>query len=809
MLKNYFKTAWRNFKKDKTYALINLIGLAISLASVFLIFAYVQYELSYDKSYSNSNRIYRLVSENNNNDEGEKTVMVPAALAATLKTEFPEIEAITSLQKNSIDFLNEGEPLAVQVINTDSNFFKVFNLPFLSGNAAVALQLQNSIVVSKSTANLFFGANNPIGKDMVFKNYDGKIFSYKVMGVMDDIPANNHFKADAIIANHKGEEKLNWRAYHSAQQYILLNKNATVNQLQNKISSVYNKYDFPKHINIQLQPVHSIHLHSNIPDEPYANSDISYVYIFSFVALLILSIACINYINLTTARSLKRVREVGIRKVLGAERRQLTFQFIGESLLFFLATLPVALLLAKISWPLFTTTINIQADENILLNWKNVISISIISCGTGVLSGLYPSIFLSKLQPVHVLKDWQKSLKINLGIRKSLIVLQFVISAILIISTIVINKQLQLINTMQLGFNKEHLIVLPYQPMENKAVSFKNELLQNKNIKLVSISSWNVGERYGGSSSMDNPADTTKRLNFSFLDTDFDFIKTMQMKIVEGRDFSADYASDKANLDSLLEHFSGKLSETELMNILSSRAIILTENTAEAIGLKKPFTGQVLKLPALQGTVIGVVKDFQGLSLHEKNPSVILRARPVVNGGFIYLRINPTDISATLSFIQDKWKLFFPNSTYNFSFVDERLQKLYTSERRLASLFSLFAVMAVLIACSGLFSLVALTVQQRTKEIGIRKVLGASIPDITALISKDFIKLVCIAIVIASPIAWLMMNKWLEDFAYRINVNLSIFILSTVLLIAITIITVLFQSIKAAMANPVKSLRTE
>ncbi len=807
MYRNYFIIALRNFFKDKTYALINLIGLAVGLASVILIFAYVQYELSYDKNYSNSSRVYRLMGEYNN-DEDQRTVLLPKPLAATFKTEFPEIEATAPLQKNSIDFLHNGESLPVQVINTDSNFFKVFNLPFYSGDAATALTAENSIVISKRTANFFFGATNPTGKDLVVKNYDGKIFSYKVTGIINDIPANNHFKAEAIIADNRDVGKLDWRFYSSVPQYIILNKNTTINQLENKISSVYKKYDFPKFIDIQFQAVQSIHLHSNIPDEPYTNSDISYVYIVSFVALLILSIACVNYINLTTARSLQRVREVGVRKVLGAERWQLTFQFITESLMFFLTTLPVALLIAKISWPLFAKIINIETDKNILFTWRNVIVVFIISSVTGILSGLYPSVFLSKLQPVHILKDWQKSLKINFDIRRSLILLQLVISVVLIISTIVVNKQLQFINTLQLGFNKEHLIVLPYQPMKNKALSFKNELLQNRNIKQVSIANWNIGERYGGSSSMDNPADTTKTLNFSFLFADFDFIKTMQMQIVEGRNFSLNYAVDNVNIDSLSMH-SGKLSSERRMNIMSSESIIVTENTAEAIGLKKPFTGHVLKLPVLQGTMIGVVKEFQGLSLHEKSPLVILKASREVEEGFTYLRINPTNISATLSFLQDKWKQFFPNSTYNFSFVDERIQNLYTSKRRLASLFSLFAVMAILIACSGLFSLVALSVQQRTKEIGIRKVLGATVADITALLSKDFVKLVCIAILIASPLAWLLMNKWLDDFAYRIKINSWIFIFSTVLVIAITIITALFQAIKAAMANPVKSLRTE
>lgn len=361
---------------------------------------------------------------------------------------------------------------------------------------------------------------------------------------------------------------------------------------------------------------------------------------------------------------------------------------------------------------------------------------------------------------------------------------------------------------MQLGFNKEHLIVLPHLSFTVNTSSFKNKLLQNKSIKDVSVINWNVGERYKASSSMSDPADSTKSLNFAFLFADLDFIKTMQMQIIEGRNFSNNFASDNVNEDSLFAH-SNKVSPEERMNILSSVSIIITESTAKAIGLKKPYTGQVIKMPTLQGTVIGVVKEFYGLSLREKNPLVVLKSNQQGGGGHTYVRINPANISAALSFIQDKWKRFFPDIAYNFSFVDERLQNLYTSEKRLASLFSLFAMMAILIACSGLFSLVALSVQQKTKEIGIRKVLGATVADITTLLSKNFIKLVCIAIIIASPIAWILMNKWLQDFVYRINISAWIFLFSTLLVIAITIITVIVQVVKAAIANPVKSLRTE
>lgn len=306
---------------------------------------------------------------------------------------------------------------------------------------------------------------------------------------------------------------------------------------------------------------------------------------------------------------------------------------------------------------------------------------------------------------------------------------------------------------------------------------------------------------------MTNPADSTKMLNFAFVSADFDFIKTMEMQLTEGRNFSKDFASDNYVTDTSKESAAYKTSVAEWMNVVSAQPIILTESTVEAIGLKKPYTGQVIKMPTLQGTVIGVVKEFQGLSLLEKSPLLVLKASREVKGGYTYVRIHPTDISATLSFIKTKWKQFFPNSTYSFSFVDEKLQKLYTSERKLASLFSLFSIMAILIACSGLFSLVTLSVQQRTKEIGIRKVLGATVANITALLSKDFIKLVFVAILIASPIAWFLMNKWLEDFAYRINISPWMFVFSTSLVVVITIITVLFQTFKAAIANPVKKFK--
>lgn len=807
MYKNYFTIAIRNFLKNRTFTLVNLTGLAIGLASVIMILSYVGYELSYDKHYSNSNRIYRIVEVRNKGGIKTESVIANEGLAIALKREFPEVDAVTYVGSTKLNFLTQGEVIAADALTADSGFFKVFNLTFLYGNPSTALKQTNSIVITNKTAKKYFKNQNPVGEKLNLEKWDGSSLSFTITGVIKDIPANTHFKTEAITSVNENHANLNyWEGYSAMPQYMLLKSKTSINQLENKLNTFYSKYNFPKEIKIEFQPVTSIHLHSNIPNEPFVNSDIRYIYIFSATALLILFIACINYVNLTTARSLQRVKEVGVRKVLGAGRKQLSYQFIGESFLFFCAAIPFAFLIANVFWPLFVKIINIQVNNAYLISRQNILIISAISIISGITSGIYPSFFLSGLQPVAILKDSQKGFKVNLGIRKTLIVLQFIISVTLIISTIVIYKQLTFINNMPLGFNKEHLIVLPPQNSKNNYTAFKNELIQNINIKSVTTASWNIGERYGASSSMDNPNDSTKEVKFNFVDADFDFLKTMQIDLIEGRNFSPGYASDLVNVDSILS--SRKFSSTEFTNILALRPIIISENTVKELQLRNPV-GQVLKLGALQGTVIGVIKDFQGLSLHQKTAPLVLRAWRENPHGSTYIRISPQNTPATLQYIQSKWKAFFPASKFDFSFVDERLQKLYDSERRLASLFTVFAVLAICIACAGLFSLVALMVQQRTKEIGIRKVLGAGITEIVKLITKDFVILITIAIFIASPLAWYAMNKWLQNFPYRIHISGWIFFIAGALAIAIALITISFQAIKAAMANPVKSLRTE
>lgn len=817
MLKSYFTLAVRNFLKNKTFSFINLFGLAVGLACVLMILSFIRYELSYDCSYSNAKRAYRLVEQTRKGTTDDESISVHSGLAAALQREFAEIEAVTYPSKTKFEFINRGEGINLDALRADTNFFKVFNLPFVQGNPNITLK-PHHVVISERVAHTYFPNQNPVGEKLISDDPSGKKFINEdqvakkesiVVGVMKDIPKTTHFSADVILFETIETDALNYLEAHSGlPQYVLLKDNSNIRQVEKKLGSFYRKYGFPQEKAIRFQPVQSIHLRSNIADEPFANGDIQQVYIFSFVAALILLIGCINYVNLTTARSLQRVQEVGVRKVLGADRRQLAFQFIGESFLFFCTALPLAFCLAHLSWPLFTHIMAIETTTTELFSLENLLLIAVISIVSGILSGAYPALFLSRLKPASLLKDYHKGFSLNIGLRKALIVLQFVISVSLIIATIVVYKQLHYINNKPLGFNKNHLLVLPYRSYGQKWEAFKNELRSYHNIENATLSSWNVGETYGAWSSMSNPKDSTKELSFAFVDADVDFIKTMGVKLLEGRLLSNGDAIFAGKIDSLM--FFGKKTPEEFLNLMASRSIIISDNTAATLGLKRPV-GEVLKLGALQGTIVGVIADFQGLSLRQKNMPLVLRATSVERGGYgtAYIRVGSKDIRETIAFIQAKWKRIFPANKFDFSFVDERLQKLYDVERRLASLFTVFALLAICIACFGLFSLVALMVQQRTKEVGIRKVLGASVGEIVKLISIDFVKLVLIGICIAAPAAWWLMDKWLQDFAFRISIGWWVIALSGFVALFIAAIAISFQALRAAVANPVHSLRSE
>ena len=803
MLRNYIKLAFRNVIRDKSFSLLNLAGLSVGLASVIMIMAYVRYELSYDKSYSNYKQVYRLVEENKEGNADDYLLSLPMGLAKVLQKEFPAVHDFSVVSLGKLDFKHKDEIISLTDINGTAGFFKLFNFDFINGEPNTALNEPGSVVITQKVARQFFGDKNPVGAYLA--KATGK--PLRVTGVIKEIPANSHLSADMVISlsgNKSTEEALNWQAYTGLPQYVSIVKGTDPKKLEAGFAAIYKKYKFPAGVAIHLQPVTDIHLRSHYEEEISINSDIKYIYIFSSAALLILFIACINYVNLTTARSLQRAKEIGLRKVLGALRKQLVTQFLTESFLFFFISIIVALIIAMIAWPAFSAKITSYGADIPLFDSASIAVIFLIFAVGGLFAGAYPAFFLSSLQPVRVLKGLSK-FGINMSVRKALVVLQFVISGVLIVSAIVVQQQLNFISNAPLGFNKYNLVTVPFYIMKTDVSPFKNELLKNPGIQSIGVAGWEVGMRYGASSSMPDEKDSTKILKFQFIDGDLDFIKTLGINIVTGRSFSTAHSNDTLDLWSPGNR---KLSGAEWTKATASKSVILNEEAAKILNIRDANDTTISK-GAVQGTVIGIVKNFNGLTLHQKIPAVVLRCSANVSFGQMYIRISAHNTQKTLGYIEREWRQFYPGHRFELTFVDDKLQELYAADRRLGTIFFTFATLAIAIGCVGLFGLISLTVQNRVKEIGIRKVLGASVLDITGLVSVGFLKLIIVSLVISSPIAWYAMNRWLQDFAYRINIQWWVFAVAAFLSTIIALATLSFQSIKAAMANPVKSLRSE
>lgn len=805
MIRNYIKIALRSLWRDRTFSFINLLGLAVGLASVLMILAYVRFETSYDKHYSNAPYVYRLAMVSKVNGADQERLDLPMGLADVYKKEFPAVNAFSSLSTGNFRFRYKGQLVDIDEVDGSEDFFKLFNFDFIAGSPEKALSDPHTIVITENTANKYFpGVANVVGKTMFSADEKRDL---KITGVIKDIPANTHFKAGIIYSTAgRKKEPLNWRAYSSVPQYLLLNKNASAAALQAQFKSIYKKYDFPPDISIKLQPVTSIHLHSHTDSEFMPNGDIKYIYIFSSIALLILLIACINYINLTTARSIQRAREIGVRKVLGAVKNQLIVQFLSESFLFFIVCAVLGVLLANIAWPFMSGVIGSAGNNIHLFDGWSMLLMGAIVLIFGFISGIYPAFILSKVKTAQVIKGTVK-FGVNVSLRKVLVAVQFVISGVLIVSTLVIYQQLNYVNNARLGFNKDNLIAAPFFQFRSHVAAFKTELKQNPDIKNVTVASWETGVHFGSWATMNNEKDTTKTWKFHFVNADLDFIETMGISVIQGRNFSRSIGSDLLNLDSAMKKLE-KGNKAQYQSLLTSRPIIVNEEALAMIDTGYKDNMAIYK-GALQGTVIGEVRNFNGLNLHEKIPAVVITCNPNQEFGQMYLKIAPGKTQQTIAFVQNKWNKYYPDSRFDFTFVDDKLQALYSSDKRVGQLFGTFSILAIIIACLGLFGLISLTVQQRVKEIGIRKVLGASVANITTLLSADFLKLVIISMLIASPIACYMMDKWLQDFAYHITISWWIFALATIVALLISFITVGFRSVKAASANPVSSLRSE
>jgi putative ABC transport system permease protein len=809
MLRSYLIIAVRNFRNGRIYSLINLMGLAIGLASVMLIIGYIGYELSFDKHFAKSARIYQLILENRETDPMQQTVSVPKPLGETLIREFPEIEASTLLSPSESNFLRENTPIKLNTLLVSPNFLDIFDMPVIKGDKVTALKEKFSIVITLQTAEKLFPKEDPIGQALSQKSGTGELTYFTITGVIQNIPSNTHFKADAIVSVPGFSEELNFKGYSAIPQFVLFKPAMSPASIEDKVSKVLKKYNLNDHSNVLFLPLEDIHLRSgNIAKWNLNVGDIRYIYILGSVAFLILFIGCINYINLTTAQALRRIKEVGIRKTLGSARRQLAFQFIGESLLFFSIAALLAALIALLVWPVFGNIVQVS------LSWKNLFSLSnvaiflFVAVFSGIAAGSYPALFLSKMNPAGILKDRQGGAKFNFGFRKVLIVFQFSISIVLIITTIIVWQQLDLFKNRPIGFEKDHLLVLPEIDMNKSQTAFKQTLQDNPNILSTSVASMKLGAGSFSSSSMTDPADSRRRIDFAYLGGDFDFIETLGIKVKAGRNFSNQDFRDITKLDSLYTDAMSQKKDARADEYAGQSPIIVTERMVKTLKLKNPVN-QVLKLPALQGKIIGVVKDFQITSLKEHGPLLVYQLKTDGSYATTYIRLNNRNIPQSIEYIEKTWKKFFPNHPFSYSFADDNLQKLYESESRLASIFSTFAVLAIGISTLGLFSFVSLHVKQRTKEIGIRKVMGASASGLTILLSKDFVKLIAISVVIASPIAWYGANVWLKDFANRVEIEWWVFIIAATLSLLTGILTVYLQTAQAAKMSPVDSLKTD
>jgi len=807
MIKNYFKIAFRNLVKNKFYTSINIIGLAVGIATCLLILLYVLDELSYDRYNSKANRIYRVNNEVKFGGNYFDLAQTPPLMGPVMVKEFPQVEQCARIRwyggflvKKGNENLQEG-----RVAYGDSTLFDVFTLPMLAGDPKTALKEPHSLVITESIAKKYFNAVDVVGKNMIINDTG----NYKVTGVIKDIPTQSHFNFDFFVAMSENEDSRNdnWLS-ENYSTYIVLRKGTNPKNMEPELNKLMDRYVGPQlkdiinlgldefkksggFVRASLTPLTDIHLHSNKVGELFGNGNIQIVYIFSVIALFILLIACVNFMNLSTARSSNRAKEVGIRKVLGSLRKSLIRQFLTESLLMSFIALVFAVVIAWLLLPYFNQLAGKTIHVNLLFQPYMVISFISLMLAVGLLAGSYPAFFLSAFQPVDVLKG-----KVSKGfkgswLRNALVVFQFAISIMLIIGTIVIYNQLTYIRNKDIGFNRNQVLVIQHtDALKAQAATFRNELLHISGVENATISGYlPVNYNRSNDAFFTSPSlDQKTAMSMQFWGVDENYISTLDIKLLEGRNFSPQFPTDSGGL--IINEAAAKFLATK--NLLNKR-------------LYKIEDVKTKKITELH--IIGVIKNFNFSSLREViTPlGLVLRHEP----GNISVRINNAGIPAVIGQIKNKWQTMASGQPFDYSFMDEQFNNLYTSEQKTGQIFITFALLAIVIACLGLFGLVTYAAEQRTKEIGIRKVLGANVANIVAMISKDFLKLVFIAFLFAFPLAWWAMNKWLQDFAYRVNMGWWIFFIAGAVAILIALLTVCFQAIKAAMANPVKSLRTE
>ncbi len=809
MFKNYFRVAYRNLWKDKGFSAINIAGLAVGLAICLLITLFVTDELSYDKYNEKADRIYRINADLKLNGTGFNDVTAPAPMGPVLLKEYPQIENYVRIVDTHDMLVKKGDETIMEhhSVLADSSLFDVFSLKMLAGDPKTALTQPNSMVISESMAKKYFGDANPIGKTLLTSNTT----NYKITGVIKDMPEQSHMHLNFIKAMAEASESRNteWLS-NNFITYLLVKPGTTQAYIDNAINQTLKKYMEPQlvsmvHNSIEelnkagnffrypVMPLTKIHLHSNLNGEMEANGNMQYVYIFIVVAAFILLIACVNFMNLSTARSAGRSKEVGVRKVLGSQRSGLIAQFLAESMLTTLIALLVAVIIAALLLPLF----NQFADKHITLGLLSkpwlLPTLLVTGLIVGLLAGSYPAFYLSAFQPIHVLKGKLSAGFRSSWLRNSLVVFQFAIAIVLIVSTLIIHNQLNYIRNTNLGYNRDHVLTLQNTySLWNHAKTFRDESLKIPGIVQATMTRDLPNSSSGHSTNgvfKDAALNASSSVIMETWWVDADFVPTLGIEMAKGRNFSPQMPTD-------------------------SSAVLINETGAKMLGFADPMNqlvyrpnGDSNKVMAYH--IIGIVKDFHSGSMHQKIGPTLYHLGE--ERGAISFRISSKNIPAVISQLEQKYHAVekMAGQPFLYSFMDDDFNRLYKADQRTGNLFISFAALAIFIACLGLFGLVTYAAEQRIKEIGVRKVLGATVTNIVQLLSKDFLKLVAVATIIAVPFAWWIMNIWLRDFAYRTTISWMDFVIAAVLAAVITIATVCIRAISAARANPVKSLRTE
>jgi len=795
MFKNYLKTTVRNIRRRKAYSFINIVGLAVALVCSFLILLHVQEELSYERGFSKVDHIYRITSISKSGNTYRHWAPGPPPLGPMIQEQIPEIEQAARFRTIKPVVLSyTPDRGTVRRFREDGGFFAdpaaidLFDLKFIKGDPGTALNAANSLILTARLAEKYFGTDDPIGKTLVEENSNRP---YRVTGVIENMPSNTHLQFDylasmstwyQIMNNHSLLNSRTWKALYI---YVLLDAQNEKELVESKLADfIQRSFQSRFEQTFHLQPIKVIHLRSKLEKEIGPNSDIAYIYIFSFTAVLILVIAGVNFVNLTTAQALKRMKEVGIRKVLGAQKRQLVKQFLGESLILTLFAGVVALSLLDLLLPFYNSISGKSFTFSQFTSVDNLLLLFFIVISTGLTAGLYPAFFISTLQPVNTLKGLKSPRSSVTPVRKGLVIFQFAISIFMIFSTITVYRQLVFFREKDLGFNKEKLIAVQLYGGNtvNSMGTVKTELLNHSAISHLSLVSNLPGERFssehlipeGGANVEDVPL-------VRIIHVDEDFLETLGIELKEGQDFQK-RSSEQGQF-------------------------LLSETAVQTLGLQDPI-GKRANNYGKKGEIVGVFRDFHFASLHNVIEPLVLDYRPAETK-YLLVKFQGSNISEVLKTIEQKLHEVSPNHLFIYTFVDDNLNRLYAFEDKVGDIFKLFSLVAIFISCLGLFGLSVFSAELKVKEIGVRKVLGASVLGITVLFSKDFLRWVVFANIIAWPIAWYAIHKWLQNFAYRIDIGWWMFVLAGGLALVIALLTVSTQAIRAALANPVESLRYE